>query len=566
MVAHRPPEGLDAHGAAPAVPTPDEALSAGLTLSLSAPAVFGGLILRGPRTEGRDRILASLQDAVRLPIHVDIERLIGGLDLSATLSAGSPRQLRGLLASGVGPVIVPSAERLGAQTAGLLALLLDGALAGPHGEPIAPRPLIVLDEAEGDDPPLDPRLLERIALILPADIRAHAPPTIARLPQDWRHTPLHDETINELLTAALLFGVPSIRTSNQLCAAAKALAALDGHGVSPQVAQFAAALVLGPRAIPRQEVEPAPLPEEAQQPGPSDGEDDGQNLTQAGELRERVVEAVDAALDSDLFSIVGAAASQRGPQGRAGRTKKGGRGRPAGVKRGRPGRDGRIALVETLTAALPWRRLRGGPEDTIPVRQSDLRVRRTKSKSATLTVFCVDASGSQAFSRMAEAKGAVERLLAKAYVRRDEVALIAFRKDGSEVLLPPTSSLTRAKRALAALPGGGGTPLAAGLQSALRLCLSAGAQGREPTLVVLTDGRANVRLSGEGGRSEAMAEAEATARQVRAAGVAAVVVDTSPRPGKAAAHLAEAMGARYAPLRQFGDGLDAAARPLGAPS
>jgi magnesium chelatase subunit D len=230
------------------------------------------------------------------------------------------------------------------------------------------------------------------------------------------------------------------------------------------------------------------------------------------------------------------------------------------VRAGVPGRDGRIALVETLTAAAPWRALRGAPEGRIPVRQSDLRVRRTKSRAATSTIFAVDASGSQALARMAEAKGAVECLLADAYVRRDEVALVAFRKDGAEILLPPTSSLTRAKRALAALPGGGGTPLASGLTEALNLARQSVRAGREPTIVVLTDARANVTLAGEGGRVAAREDAVAAARAIRAAGVPVVVVDTAARPGEAAKALAAEMAARYAPLpRSNPEGLAALA-------
>ena len=83
-----------------------------------------------------------------------------------------------------------------------------------------------------------------------------------------------------------------------------------------------------------------------------------------------------------------------------------------------------------------------------------------------MLIFTVDASGSAALARLAEAKGAVELMLAQAYARRDHVALIAFRGTGAELLLPPTRSLVQTKRRLAGLPGGGGTPLAAGLQVA----------------------------------------------------------------------------------------------------
>jgi magnesium chelatase subunit D len=175
-------------------------------------------------------------------------------------------------------------------------------------------------------------------------------------------------------------------------------------------------------------------------------------------------------------------------------------------------------------------------------------VTRLQARARTTTIFLVDASGSAALARLAEAKGAVELLLADCYQRRDQVAVVAFRGRGAQVLLPPTRSLVRAKRSLAGLPGGGGTPLAAAIDSGFVLAEASRRGGFTPTLVLLTDGRANVTRSGAGGRSMAQAEAQAAARRVRAAGVAALVLDTSPRPGPEARELAACLGALYIPL------------------
>jgi magnesium chelatase subunit D len=177
-----------------------------------------------------------------------------------------------------------------------------------------------------------------------------------------------------------------------------------------------------------------------------------------------------------------------------------------------------------------------------------VRVRRYRDRQASTTIFVVDASGSAAMDRLGEAKGAVELLLADCYIRRDEVALIAFRGGGAELLLPATRSLSRAKRALAALPGGGGTPLASGLIAAEKLADEVRRKGRTPTLVIITDGRANVCRDGMGGRQQAQDEAMAAATLIRAGGCRAILVDNAPRPEPKAKAVAESMGAVYLPL------------------
>jgi magnesium chelatase subunit D len=229
------------------------------------------------------------------------------------------------------------------------------------------------------------------------------------------------------------------------------------------------------------------------------------------------------------------------------------RGRPSGVRRGEPRGGARLNLIETLRAAAPWQALRrreacADTRSRIRVRREDFHVTRFRQRSETTTIFIVDASGSSALHRLAEAKGAVELLLADCYVRRDSVALIAFRGRGAELLLPPTRSLVRAKRSLAGLPGGGGTPLAAGLDAALTLATSIARRGATPLAVLLTDGRANIGRDGAPGREQALADALQSATQWRAAGVAALVLDTSPQPQESARMLASRMGAAYLPL------------------
>ena len=232
------------------------------------------------------------------------------------------------------------------------------------------------------------------------------------------------------------------------------------------------------------------------------------------------------------------------------------RGRPAGAVRGDLRAGARLNVIETLRAAAPWQPLRrreaaASGETSRPrilIRKDDFRISRFKQRTETTTIFVVDASGSAALHRLAEAKGAVELLLADCYIRRDQVALIAFRGSAAELLLPPTRSLARAKRSLAGLPGGGGTPLAAGLDAAFALSDSIRRKGQTPTVIVLTDGRANIARDGGQGRPRAEEDAMSAARQLGAAGINAVLVDTSPRPGASGETVAREMGARYLPL------------------
>lgn len=273
-------------------------------------------------------------------------------------------------------------------------------------------------------------------------------------------------------------------------------------------------------------------------------------------MAERMIAAARAAIPDGLLALLQPAARRgpRGERGRAGARQASPRhGRPAGTRAAAPGGGARLNVVETLRAAAPWQRLRwqgamAARPGRVQVRPEDFRVTRFQDRRETATVFVVDASGSSALHRLAEAKGAVELLLADCYVRRDQVALVAFRGRSAELLLPPTRSLVRARRSLAGLPGGGGTPLAAGIDAAGQLATQLQRRGSTPVLVLLTDGKANVAADGAPGREQARSDALAAARQVRAAGFAALLLDTSPQPQAAARELAEAMGARYLAL------------------
>jgi magnesium chelatase subunit D len=293
-------------------------------------------------------------------------------------------------------------------------------------------------------------------------------------------------------------------------------------------------------------------------PPPSDdGATDDDKSSDPQALDDVVLNAVCAAIPAGLLSDLRLAQAGRPRQrssGKAGVVQKSQRhGRPAGARRGDLGRGARLNVIETLRAAAPWQPLRArdarqGHAPRIQIRREDFRIARFKQRSETVAIFVVDASGSSALHRLAEAKGAVELLLADCYVRRDQVALLAFRGTRAELLLPPTRSLARAKRSLAALPGGGGTPLAAALDAAAALADGIRRKGQTPIVITLTDGRANIARDGNAGRERAHADAVDAARLLRAAGFTTLLLDTSPHPQPTAATIASEMGARYLPL------------------
>ena len=167
-----------------------------------------------------------------------------------------------------------------------------------------------------------------------------------------------------------------------------------------------------------------------------------------GQLEDVVLAAALRRVAQDVLARIAAGAAATGADSGGGeRRKSAKRGRPMGARAGLPRGGMRLSLIDTLRAAAPWQRLRGS-DGRVAIRRDDLRIRRFETRAQALTIFAVDASGSSALARLAEAKGAVELLLAEAYVKRAEVALIAFRGTAAELLLPPTRSLARARRSL----------------------------------------------------------------------------------------------------------------------
>ncbi|MDB2530534.1 hypothetical protein N9X46_07410, partial [Paracoccaceae bacterium] len=201
--------------------------------------------------------------------------------------------------------------------------------------------------------------------------------------------------------------------------------------------------------------------------------------------QELLIEAVKALLPPDFLGRLASTGAQRSAAGTgAGQSRKSkARGRPAPSRPGRLDGQSRVDVIATLRSAAPWQKLRAARkplQSRITIFPNDIHLKRYEQRAERLVIFIVDASGSAAMARLAEAKGAVELLLAEAYARRDYVALIAFRGASGDLMLPPTRSLVQTKRRLSSLPGGGGDAI--GRRLASRRCFGAkSAQPRQNT-------------------------------------------------------------------------------------
>jgi magnesium chelatase subunit D len=546
------------------------------------PAGLGGVRVRAHAGPVRDAWLAMLKAFmgerawIRVPQSVTDERLLGGLDLPATLSAGRPISQSGLLASVDGGVLVLSmAERISRATAARITQAMDNAQVVVERDGIRQQSstqfgVVALDEATPEDDGLPEALCDRMAFDI--DLRAISPrfidtdmasgEEITAARERLEKIEMPEAMIDALCSVAMALGVSSLRACSLALCAARASAAFDDNDCcTDDDAQIAASLVLAPRATQLPHEDDDTEGDDAQpEPQQSPAENDSPSpLSQQQAMEDRVLDAAQAAIPANLLAALISGIKPVRMSGKSGAySDAGAHGRPIGSRRANNLRGRRLHLVDTLRAAAPWQRLRRAlsgeavAKARVLVRAEDFHVTRIRQRSASVTVFVVDASGSSAMHRLSEVKGAIEMLLAECYVRRDQVALVAFRGRSAELLLPPTRSLTAARRRLSGLPGGGGTPLASALEVTASLVDSLARRGQSPLVVLLTDGRANVALDGSGGRERAQQEAMQTAQQLAQVQVPVLLIDTSPKPQQEAATLARAMRARYLPLPHAG--------------
>ena len=522
-----------------------------LNLCSSAPQAFGGIVFKNA-SEAHMSHLRGLFKSEKIPTTVlqsfyTLKDLTGGIDAISTMSEGKLVTQSGLLEK-PGWFIQVMGEKFPLENQAVMCKQMDEKEIGP---------ILIFDDSRQDDPKVLDKISDRLAFqvdlmdVRHCDFEPSEPSTFDR---NICHAAITDNQRKALVLSAIKLGIYSIRPVIMAQKAAQFLSLLDGRDfVSSSDLELASVMVFAHRAIIMQSDEP-------DQPDDTTGEmetsekDEGDDLTnydQTKLLQDMIIEAVKAKLPSDLINhlkIQNKRALNSGKNGFGFKIKAKVRGRPKPSINGRPNGQERIEILSTLRNAAPWQKMRKmqqpGRKGLI-ILPGDLQIQQFHNRSERVIIFVVDASGSAAVARLAEAKGAVELMLANAYSKRDFVALIGFRGQFAQILLEPTRSLVQAKKNLSSFAAGGGTPLASGLEKALKLAERSRQNGKMPVLAVLTDGKANIDLAGNSGRNPAMDDAQKIAKVGCESKIAAVFIDVGRKSNPNLSYLANLMNAQY---------------------